>query len=417
MAWDPDGAKSRGLAMRLAKRLAEQAFFHFCSKLEVGRLKITTPAGSEHVFGSDSALTEAEMNIRDESAYVDVMTQGDWGLGWAYVDRKWDSKAPRDVPLVFMLNEHVFKPYVPWLGRLSPTMRAVISRNRADQSAEATVRRRTISQCYDVGNDFFRWVLGPSMIYTCAIWPRPDASLEEAQENKMRIVTEKARIEPHHRVLDMGCGWGSLCDYIQRNTGAKTRGIALAREQVDWAREHHPECEFSYLDYPDETGTYDRIVSVGMAEHVGRENFDEFMQIVCDRLVPGGRFVMHTMCSYEDVLMISPTERWTSFASVVMPNGDVPSMSDIVKSAMNTGMMRLVHSETFGVHYARTGQAWLENLVRNRDRIVQAYSEELYRVYVYSWCMGSAAFETGLGLAHFVFEKQPYGSPLTCSMR
>lgn len=396
--------------------LTEKAFFHLCSKLEVGRLKIATPDGRERIFGSDSALTEAEMIVLDRSAYLDVLSQGDWGLGWAYVSRKWDSKVPRNLPLVFMLNEHVFKPYVPWMNWLSPTMRAITRRNRADQSAEEEVRRRTISECYDVGNDFFQWVLGPSMIYTCAIWPHPDATLEEAQENKMRIVTEKARIEPHHRVLEMGCGWGTLCDYIQRNTGAKVKGIALAKEQIAWATENHPGCEFEYLNYPDEQGTYDRIVSVGMAEHVGRENFDEFMQIVCDRLAPGGRFVMHTMCSYEDILMMSSTERWTSFASVAMPNGDVPSMANIVKSAMNTGMMRLVHSETFGVHYARTGQAWLANLVRNKDRIVEAYSEELYRTYVYSWCMGSTAFETGLSLAHFVFEKRPFGSPLTHSM-
>ena len=153
-----------------------------------------------------------------------------------------------------------------------------------------------------------------------------------------------------------------------------------------------------------------------MAEHVGRENLDDFMRLVCELLVPGGRFVMHTMCSYEGVLMLSDRERWTSFASVVMPNGDVPSMANVVKSAMNTGMMRLVHSETFGVHYARTGKAWLDNLVRNKDRIVAAYSEELYRTYFYSWSMGSAAFETGLTLAHFVFEKKPFGSPLTHSL-
>jgi cyclopropane-fatty-acyl-phospholipid synthase len=214
----------------------------------------------------------------------------------------------------------------------------------------------------------------------------------------------------------MGCGWGTLADYIQRTTGAKVKGIALSQEQIAWAKEHYPSCEFEYLNYDDATGTYDRIVSVGLAEHVGRGNLDDFMRLVCELLVPGGRFVMHTMCSYDGVLMLNTNDRWTSFASVAMPNGDVPSMANIVRSAMNSGMMRIVHSETFGVHYARTGNAWLENVIRNRDRIVAAYSEELYRTYVYSWCMGSAAFETGITLARFVFEKKPFGSPLTDSM-
>ena len=125
---------------------------------------------------------------------------------------------------------------------------------------------------------------------------------------------------------------------------------------------------------------------------------------------------MHTMCSYDDVLMMSATERWTSFASVTMPNGDVPSFSNVIKGAMNSESLRLVHSETFGVHYARTGNAWAKNMESNRDRVIDAYSEELFRIYEYSWAMGSSAFETGLSIAHFVFEKRPYGSPLSHSM-
>src|SRR5262249_22274373 len=154
---------------------------------------------------------------------------GDWGLGWAYVFGEWESPSPYHVCLVLMLNEHVFRPYVRWLKRLSPYMRGAEQRTADDQSRHEVVRRRTISQGYDVGNDFFSWMLGPSMVYTCAIWPHPEATLEEAQENKLRLVTDKARIEPHHRVLDLGCGWGTLADYIRRRTGARVKGIALAR--------------------------------------------------------------------------------------------------------------------------------------------------------------------------------------------
>ena len=131
-----------------------------------------------------------------------------------------------------MLNEHVFKPYVPWMNRLSPAMRVVTLQNRLDQSAEEEVRKRTVSACYDVGNDFFGWVLGPSMVYTCAIWPHADASLEEAQENKLRIVTEKARIDAGHRVLDLGCGWGTLCDLHPEDHRSEGEG-SRARSRAD----------------------------------------------------------------------------------------------------------------------------------------------------------------------------------------
>jgi len=400
----------------LSARLSEALFLQLCAKIRVGHLDLATPDGRRFSFGPESAETRAEMRILDPTLYYGMLSQGDWGLGWGYVEKKWDSAEPRNVSLVFMLNEPVFRPWILWLKRLSPAMRLVVRRNRDDQSREENVRRRTISQCYDVGNEFFRWVLGPSMVYTGAIWPRPDATLEEAQQNKLRLVTLKSRIEPHHRVLDLGCGWGTLADYIQRNTGAKVKGIALSREQVKWAQEHYPNCEFEYLNYEHITGVYDRIVCVGLAEHVGRENLGDFLQLVCDHLEPGGRFFLHTMQSHDGLLMASPTERWTSFASVAMPNGDTPSMSNLVEAAMSTGRMRILHTETYGIHYARTGMAWRENTVRHREEIVRAYSEELYRTYVYSWSMGSAAFESGLTLVHVVFEKQPYGASLTNAM-
>ena len=217
-------------------------------------------------------------------------------------------------------------------------------------------------------------------------------------------------------MLDLGCGWGTLCDYVQRRTGARVKGITFAREQVRWATEHYPNCEFEYRNYDRIEGEYDRIVCVGMAEHVGRQNLVDFLRVVSDHLRPGGRFVLHTMQSHDGVLMQSGTERWTSFASVAMPNGDVPSMADLVRATLRTATMRIVHTETFGLHYARTGQAWLRNVVGHRDQIVSAYSESIYRTYVYSWSMGSAAFETGMTLAHLVFEKQPYGTSYTHSL-
>jgi len=361
-------------------------------------------------------LQTAKINIRDESIFSDVLTHGDWGLGWGFVQGKWDSEDPNMVPLVLMLNEPVFRPWVRIGQRLSGPMRLVERQNQEDQKRNEEVRRRTLGQCYDCGNDFFEWILGPSMVYTCAIWPRPDATLEEAQENKLRIITQKARIEPHHRVIDLGCGWGSLVDYIRRTTGARVKGLTLSRNQVEWAKQHYPQSEIEYLNYDRMTGMYDRIVSVGMAEHVGRANLADFFQLIVDHLEPGGRLVLQSMISRPGVLMETKTRRWTSFGSVAMPNGDVPSMADLVAASMKTGTLRIVHTESFGIHYARTGRAWQANTVANHDNIRSRYSEELYKTYVYSWAMGSAAFETGQTMMHIVYEKQPFGSPYTYSI-
>ncbi len=403
--------------MSLRDRLCQDAFLRRCERIQVGSIRLTTPDGRVHAFdGTRAPEIRADLEVADPSLFWDMLTQGDWGLGWGFVHRKWHAKQPGQFCRLLMLNEEVFRPPVLVGQVLSPAMHRIRRRIEANQSPDEAIRRRTISECYDVGNDFYGWVLGPSMVYTCAIWPRPDATLEEAQENKLRLITEKARIEPHHRVIDLGCGFGTLAGYIQRRTGARVKGIALAQSQIDWAREHHPECEFEYLNYAHLTGLYDRIVSVGMAEHVGRKNLRAFLALVADHLEPGGRFVMHTMQSHDGVLMQSHRKRWTSFASVAMPNGDVPSMADIVRASMATGDLRIIHTEGFGIHYARTGQAWLANTRRHRAEIVDAYSEELYRTYEYSWEMGSAAFESGITLAHVVFEKKPFGAPYTNSI-
>lgn len=399
--------------MSLRTRAAREVFLALCRKIRVGSIQVTTPDGRVHRFeGRRMPEICAEIEVADDALFSNLLTEGDWGLGWGYVHQLWEAKDPGALPRVFMLNEEVFRPFVRIGQCISPRMRRVLARSRRDLSSDEDVRRRTVGFAYDVGNDFFRWMLGPSMVFTCAIWPHPDATLDEAQENKLRIVTEKARIEPHHRVVDLGCGWGALAGYIRKHTGARVKGLALSRNQIDWAREHHPDCEFEYRDVASLEGCFDRIVSVGLAEHVGRANFPAFLRLVCDRLAPGGRFVMHTMQSYEGVLMASRRDRWVSFGSVTMPNGDVPSDVDIVRAALATGQLRILHTETYGLHYARTGQAWLENLMAHRDAVKAAYSEEVYRTWVYSLAMGSAAMETGMTLAHFVFEKKPYGSSL-----
>ena len=389
--------------------MSRALFFALCARLRTGCLVVRSEDGTR-VFGTPASSIRGELRVCDESLFRDLLARGEWGLGWGFVHGKWESDDPYRVALVLVLNENVFRAPVRRFARLSPHMRAVHREQSRYQRPDRGTRQRTVSAAYDVGNDFFRCVLGPSMVYTCAIWPHPDATLEEAQQNKLRIVTEKAAIEPHHRVLEIGCGWGTLAGYIRAHTGARVKGIALAREQVEYAQKHQPDCEFEYLDYEELTGTWDRIVSIGMAEHVGRTRWDGYLRRVSECLAPGGRFVLETMQSYDGILMESPTKRWPSFATVMMPNADVPAMTDIVAAALRTGTLRVLHTETHGIHYARTAQAWLENLEAHHEQIARVYSEELYRIYRYGWSMGRAAMETGLTNVQVVFEKVPYGS-------
>ena len=138
---------------------AKWLFFQLCSKIRHGSLTVTTPNCEPRIFESNSPHTShlhAEIDVVDESLFGDILTQGDWGLGWGYVFEKWHAKNPYLVPLLFMLNEPVFRPYLRNFQRISPAMRLVIRRGDEDQGREERIRRRTVSECYDVGNDFFR---------------------------------------------------------------------------------------------------------------------------------------------------------------------------------------------------------------------------------------------------------------------
>jgi cyclopropane-fatty-acyl-phospholipid synthase len=270
--------------------------------------------------------------------------------------------------------------------------------------------REQIGLTYDIGNDFYRFMLGPSMAYSCAIWPHAEASLDEAQRYKFDLIIEKLGISAEHRVLDIGCGWGSLCHRIHQRSGAQVKGIALSRNQIDGCQQRYPDLDFEYLDYRQEQGRYDRIVSVGMMEHVGLANIPLFLEHLADLLEPGGRALVHYLGPYDNIFINERHESHPDWGSVLMPSAQSPTHAEFIQSIMGCGRLRILHTETFSMHYARTGQCWNENLARHKEEILEKYPLKVYKSHEYAWYLGSAAMETGYGLVQFVLEKQPYGA-------
>ncbi|TNE48697.1 MAG: class I SAM-dependent methyltransferase [Deltaproteobacteria bacterium] len=399
-------------------RIARRIFFRVLSKLEHGRLVIEEVDGTSRAFGPEDAPLQARMVVADTTLYRDILTGGELNLGLGYVNQKWESESVYRVVLILLLNVSLFRSPVRFSTRWLPYGRKL--RAKLDRSLENTIEhnKTMVGITYDVGNDFQRWMIGRDMQYSSAIWAHPEQTYDEAQRNKMEKVVGKLRVEPHHRVLEVGCGWGQLSHLIYESSGASVKGIALSREQIEYARENYPGCEFVYQDYRelDPNETFDRIVTVGMVTHVGRNYLNTYLKTLASHLRPGGRLVLHTMMYNDGVFFVDGRTKFPTFPALVMPNSDAVSHGDLARAAMATGELRVVHSETFGVHYARTGQHWLANLVQHKEQVIQRYSERHYRAYYYAWSMGSAAMETGTTLVQMVFEKQPYGSPFTHSM-
>jgi cyclopropane-fatty-acyl-phospholipid synthase len=256
-----------------------------------------------------------------------------------------------------------------------------------------------ISHHYDVGNDFYRLVLGPSMVYSCAVFDSEATSLEAAQEAKLDLVCRKLGLKPGLRVLDVGCGWGSFALHAAERYEVNVVGVTLSTEQAERARKRVAEAgltervDIRVQDYRDiEDGPFDAISSIGMSEHVGREQLGRYVSQLHRLLRPGGRLLNHAI-SWN----AGPTEDDPDsfIPRYVFPDGEMLSLSDMVV-ALEGGRFEVLDVEALRRHYALTLRAWVRNLEENWDdavRLAGADRARIWRLYMASSALG---FENGL---------------------
>lgn len=236
-----------------------------------------------------------------------------------------------------------------------------------------------VGEChYDLGNAFYRDMLDPRMTYTCGFWGEGAKTLTEAQEHKLDLICRKLDLKPGQRVLDIGCGWGSFMTYAAENYGVECVGLTISREQTAYGQQLAGELpvEFRLMDYRDIDEPFDHIVSIGMFEHVGRHNYDEYMEVARRCLKPGGLFLLHTIGSnHED----SPPDPWIS--KYIFPNGELPAMQQVLDAAEGRFVVEDVHN--FGADYDRTLMAWSDNFERAWPQWREEYGETFGRMWKY----------------------------------
>jgi cyclopropane-fatty-acyl-phospholipid synthase len=238
---------------------------------------------------------------------------------------------------------------------------------------------------YDIGNDLFAVMLDKRMNYSCAYWQEAD-TLDKAQEAKLELTCRKLGLEPGMRVLDIGCGWGGFAIYAAEKYGVEVTGVTVSGEQVKLAQKRCadlPVC-FELKDYRDLQGTFDRIVSIGMFEHVGFTRYRTYMQVVKRCLKEDGLFLLHTIGSNTSVHSVEP---W--LAKYIFPNSMLPSARQIAEAAEGLFIIEDWHS--FGPHYDPTLIAWHRNFIDNWHFIQDAYDNRFQRMWVYYLlsCAGS----------------------------
>jgi cyclopropane-fatty-acyl-phospholipid synthase len=327
-----------------------------------------------------------DIRVHDDRFFTRVLTLGTLGLGESYMDGWWD--CPRlDQMTDRALRCDVDDELIEWRDRLF----VVWTRLRNLQTVARA--RQVAEQHYDLGNDFFARMLGPTMTYSCAYWPTAK-DLDEAQEAKMDLVARKLQLRPGDRVLDIGCGWGSMARFAAERYGCNVVGVTISERQRDWAEQHakHPSTQFHVLDYRSTTlqrlGPFDKIISIGMFEHVGRRNYGLFFSVVQSLLKQDGLFLLHSIFNEH-----SSVEPWLN--RYIFPNGMLPSRRDIARAADRKFAVEDEHN--IGPDYDRTLMAWHENLQPDEHGgdCPQFESERFRRMWRYYLCTCAGSFRAG----------------------
>ena len=323
-----------------------------------------------------------DIHVHNREFYGRVLRDGVLGLGETYMDVWWDCPAPDqffDRVLRASLDEKVPKN----LRMMWPVLRSTIfnlqKRSRAYRVGE---------QHYDLGNDLFKAMLDKRMVYTCGYW-KDASTLDEAQEAKLDLVCRKLRLEPGMSVLELGCGFGSFAGYAAAKYGVNVTGVTVSKRQVELGNEMCKglPVELRLMDYRSVEGLYDRVISIGIMEHVGYKNYRTYMEVVNRTLKEGGIAFFHTIGNNTSS---TSTNAWT--AKYIFPNSVLPSVAQLAKAMEGLFVMEDWHN--FGPDYDRTIMAWHERFERAWPELRNSYTERFRRMWRYYLLSSAGGFRS-----------------------
>ena len=313
-----------------------------------------------------------DIQVHDSGFYRRVMRQGSLGFGEAYMDGLWDSEHLDETMTRIVRANLQFQGLAALTHRLNDWRHRLW--NRQDRRRAVEVAKRH----YDIGNDLYEAMLDPTMTYSCAYWEKA-STLDEAQRDKLDLICRKLELQPGERLLDIGCGWGGLAEHAARHYGAEVVGITISKEQQRLAARRCAglPVDIRLMDYRDIGDTFDKVVSVGMFEHVGVKNYEAFFRTVARVMNDQGLMLLHTIGSLTTTRSNDP---WVD--RYIFPNSYIPSAREI--SASFEPELLLEDWHNFGTDYDRTLMAWWANFERAWPALDHTrYDARFYRMWKY----------------------------------
>jgi len=380
------------------------------SFVQVGTLKVVDAKGQAHVFAGAPG-PQVTMVLSDPSLYRKLFFNPELHAGEAYTDGRlrFEDSTLRDFLTLFSVNRLSLGSYPlqKVLRRVSRGLKRFQQLNPVGQA------QKNIAHHYDLGNDFYRLFLDEGMQYSCAYFLDDKESLEQAQQNKLRLLAAKLDMKPGLRILDIGSGWGDLALYLGSMADVDVTGVTLSKEQHALANEKaramglSDRVRFELLDYRKVEDRFDRIVSVGMFEHVGVHHYDEFFAKVNALLEDDGLMVLHSIGHMSPPGTASPWLR-----KYIFPGAYSPALSEVFTSVEQASLW-VTDVEVLRLHYAKTLNHWWRRFEANRDKVAAMYDERFCRMWEFYLVSAEMMFLTGSQMVfHMQLARQRDAAPI-----
>ncbi len=372
-----------------------------CGFVRYGRLEVIDAEGHSHVFAGTAPGPSVIMQLSDRSLYKKLFFNPELHAGEAYMNGTltFPGSSLRDFLTLYSVNQNQLdrQPWQVFLGKVFKSMKRAQQRNPVGRA------QKNVAHHYDIGNALFELFLDEQLFYSCAYFRNETETLEQAQINKCRLIAAKLDLKPGQKVLDIGSGWGGLACYMAKVADVDVTGVTLSREQHALATERaraaglSKQVRFLLQDYRQLEGHFDRIVSVGMFEHVGVPRYDEFFAKVNDVMPDDGIMLLHSIGHMSPPSTASPWLR-----KYIFPGAYSPALSEVFPAVENNRLW-VTDCEFLRLHYAMTLDHWNRRFQANRAKVASLYDERFCRMWEFYLMSCEMMFRGG---AQEVFQMQ-----------
>ena len=349
--------------------------------------------GKEHVIGSLNSQKSIKLKIHDKKLHYKLLLYPDLYLGEAYTDGSITIEGGSLSDFLNMALENIGRQETNIFGkifnRLTGSYRYLTNFNFIKKS------KMNVAHHYDISDELYSLFLGPSRQYSCAYFNDENETLEQAQQNKINHIIKKLHIRPNQKVLDIGAGWSHLAIEIAKKCKCQVTGITLSENQFKYGKQKIKELnlgnqvEIKMMDYRQVKEKYDRIVSVGMFEHVGRKFYKSFFNTVFKTLNENGIALLHTIGSVNP-----PRDPHPWMTRYIFPGGYTPSLSEVAGPIEKSGLI-VSDIEVLRTHYAHTLRHWKERFINNKDKVLKMFDEKFFRMFEFYLSSCEMAFKHG----------------------